>query len=173
MPNSFTLVLLLVSVVGTTVVAIEEAGSFKFTTKRDNDRVVAKSEKNTSVISVHSPSGISDVVIERTGETWPDTIMLRLHLRGLENFQVTNGRVKLEASISSQDNTVRVWKEGKEESQLDAKSPYWMEVRRIGNDRKSIKAGRRKDGFFEMELPKAMLENNPKSISVHRIDFYR
>jgi hypothetical protein len=46
--------------------------------------------------------------------------MLRLHLKGLENFKVTNGKVTLEAAVSSQDGKVRLWKDGKEDSPLDS-----------------------------------------------------
>ena len=60
---------------------------FKITTKRDNDKVEVKVEKDKTVFSVHSPFGISQAVIERTDEKWPDTVMLRLHLKGLENFK--------------------------------------------------------------------------------------
>ena len=36
---------------------------------------------------------VSEAVIERAGVNWPDTVMLRLHLKGLEHFTVTNGKV--------------------------------------------------------------------------------
>jgi hypothetical protein len=29
------------------------------------------------------------------------------------------------------------------------------------------------DGYFEIQLPKALFEDNPKSITVNWIDFYR
>ena len=147
--------------------------SFKITTKRDNDRVEVKSEKDQVVFLVHSPFGISQAMIERKGEKWPDAVVLRLHLKGLENFRVTNGKVKLEASASLQEGKVRVWKDGKEDAPLDAKSLYWMEIRMIGGDGKPAKAIPLKNGYFEMTLPKALFEGQPKSITVNWIDFYR
>ncbi len=60
------------------------------------------------------------------------TVILRLHLKGLENFKVTNGKITLEAAVSGQDS--RQWMEGKEDSPLDSKSPYWMEIRAVGMD---------------------------------------
>jgi len=36
-------------------------------------------------------------------EKWPDAVVLRLHLKGLENFSVTNGKIKLEVSVSSSE----------------------------------------------------------------------
>ena len=163
---------LVVLVVAATAVA-DDPPPFKITTKRDNDRVEVKTEKDKVVFTVHSPSGISNAVIERTGEKWPDAVVLRLHLMGLENFKVTNDKVKLEASVSSQDGKVRLWKDGKEDSPLDAKSPYWMEIRIVGSDGKPSKATPLKDGYFEMALPKALIEGNPKTITVNWIDFFR
>jgi hypothetical protein len=150
-----------------------EDPQFKITTKRDNDKVEVKVENDKSVFSVHSSFGISQTVIERTDENWSDTVMLRLHLKGLENFKVSNGIITLEAAVSSQDSIVRLWKDGKEDSPLDSKSPYWMEIRMVGNDGKPTTAIPSKDGYFEIQLPKALFEDNPKSITVNWIDFYR
>lgn len=150
-----------------------KAPKFKVTTKRDTDTVDVRADKDKTVFNVKSPFGISHAVIERTGEKWPDAVVLRLHLKGLENFSVTNDKVKLEASVSGQNGKVRVWKDGKEDAPLDAKSPYWMEIRMVGGDGKPAKAIPLKDGYFEMVLPKAFFEGNPKSIIVNWIDFYR
>ena len=148
---------------------------FKITTKRDNDRVEVKVEKDKTIFSAHSPFGISQAVIERKGEKWPDAVVLRMHLKGLENFKVTNGKVKLEGSASLQDGNpvVRLWKDGKEDVPLHAKSLYWIEVRILDGDGKQAKEIPLKDGYFEMALPKAFFEGNPKAITVSWIDFYR
>lgn len=146
---------------------------FKITTKRDNDKVEVKVKTDKMIFSVHSPFGISQTVIESTNGNWPDIVMLRLHLKGLENFKVSNGKVTLEAAVSSQDSKVRLWKDGKEDSPLDAKSPHWTEIRMVGDDGKQVTTVPLKDGYFEIQLPKAFLEDNPKSITVNWIDFYR
>jgi hypothetical protein len=166
--------LLILSVAETTVAA-DDTPPYKITTKRDNDRVEVKAEMDKVVFSVHSPFGISNAVIERSGEKWPDALILRLHLKGLENFNVSSGKVKLEGSASLQDGklVVRLWKDGKEEAPLDAKSPFWTEVRIIGSDGQPARAIPLKDGYFEMRLPRVFLEDNPKSITVNWIDFYR
>jgi hypothetical protein len=146
---------------------------FKITTKRDNDKVDVKVESDKGVFSVRSPFGISQTVIERTSGTWPDVVLLQLHLKGLENFKVTNGKITLEAAVSSQDGKVRLWKDGKEDSPLDSKSPYWMEIRAVGSDGEPAKVVPLNDGYFEMQLPKTIFEDNPQSITVNWIDFYR
>lgn len=164
---------LVVLAVTVTTTAADDTPPFKITTKRDNDRVEVKADKNKAILSIRSPFGISNAAIERTDEKWPEAVVLRLHLKGLENFQVSNGKVKLEASVSSQDGTVRLWKDGKEDAPLDAKSSLWMEVRMVGDDGKPTKAIPLKDGYFEMQLPKVFFEDNPRTITMNWIDFYR
>jgi len=161
--------------VATTLAAGDGIPPFKITTKRDDDRVAVKFEKDKVIFTVHSPFGISHAVIERAGEKWPASVVLRLHLKGLENFTITNGKVKLEGSASLQDGkpVVRLWKDGKEDAPLDAKSPYWIEVSILGGDGKQAKEIPLKGGYFEMVLPKAIFEGNPKSITLSWIDFYR
>ena len=148
---------------------------FKITTKRDTDKVEVKFEKDQTVFSIYSPFGISQAVIERTQEKWPEDVVLRLHLKGLESFRASNGKVTLDAAMSSNDDKqrVRLWKDGKEDSPLDSKSSYWMDIRMVGSDGKPAKNIPLKDGYFEMQLPRAFFDDNPKSITVNWIDFYR
>ena len=89
---------------------------------------------------------------------------------GLENQQWQN---PLEAAVSSQDSTVRLWEYGKEDSPLESGSPYWMAIRLISKDGKPTKGVPLDDGYFELQLPGALFEGNPKSITINWIDFYR
>ncbi|TWU39286.1 hypothetical protein [Novipirellula artificiosorum] len=167
--------LFLPAIVGLTscVTAYGDDLPFRITTKRDDDKVEVKVEEGKTHFTVQSPVGISQAIIERSGENWPTTVMLRLRLKGLEKFKVTDGKITLEASVSSQDGKVRLWKDGKEDSPLDSKHPYWMEIRMVGKDGKPVKTIPLKEGYFEMKLPKALFEDNPKSITLSWIDFYR
>lgn len=146
---------------------------FKITTKRSDDRVEVKSKDDKTLFIIRSPFGISNAKIERTNDQWPDKVMIQLRLNGLENFKLSTDKPKLEASVSSHDGSMRLWKDGKEDSPLDSKSPYWMEIRILGSDGEPTKAIPLKDGCFEMQLPKKFFEGNPKSIKLEWIDFYR
>ena len=172
MLEHLVIVAVIAAVLSTGCTDVVNEPQFKLTTKRDNDKVEVKVESDKAVFSVHSPFGISQAVIERR-HTWPDNVMLRLHLKGLENFKISNGIITLEAAVSSQDGNVRLWKDGKEDSPLDAKSPYWTEFRMLGDDGKPTTSIPLKDGYFEIQLPKALFEDNPKSITVNWIDVYR
>jgi len=106
--------------------AAAETPSFKITSNRFNGRVEAKSENDKAVFDVYSPVGISSATIERTTEQWQEKVVIQLRLKGLENFKVSTEMLNLEASVSSQNGDVRLWKESKEDSPLNSKSPYWM-----------------------------------------------
>jgi hypothetical protein len=147
----------------------------KVTTKRADDRADVTTEKDKVVVSLRSPFGISQAAVERGGDQWPEAVVLRLHLKGLEHFKVTNGKVTLEGAVALRDGKplVRLWKDGKEDSPLDAKSPYWIEVRAVGGDGKPAKELPLTGGYFELPLPKAVFEGNPKAVAASWIDFYR
>ncbi len=153
--------------------AADDTPQFKITTKRSDDRVEVKSENDKVVFNVRSPMGISSVNIERTTEQWPEKVLIQLRLKGLENFKVSTEKLKLEASVSSQTGDVRLWKDGKEDVPLNSKSLYWMELRIVDGDGQPTKVIPLKDGYIEMQLPKMLIEGNPKSIKLDWIDFYR
>ena len=173
MLEHLAIVAVMAAVLSTGCTDVVKETQFKITTKRDKDKVEVTVKNDKAVISVRSPFGISQAVIERADGNWSDIVMLRLHLKGLEHIKVSNGKVTLEAAVSSQDGNVRIWKDGKENSPLDAKSPYWTEIRMFNDDGKSVKTIPLHDGYFENQLPTALFEDNPKSITVDWIDFYR
>ena len=148
---------------------------FKITTKRADDAVVVRSDQGRTVVTVKSPFGISQAVLERLGETWPEAVVLRLHLKGLSSFRASNGKVTVNAAVSIQEGKkqVRLWQGGKEDAPLDEKSPLWLDVRTVGGDGKPAKELPLKGGYFEMTLPAAFFEANPPSITLNWIDSYR
>jgi hypothetical protein len=152
-----------------------QPAQFKITTKRKDDSVEVKVEKDGTVFAVKSPFGISQAVVGRQAATWPKAVVLRLHLKALERFRASNGKVTLEAAVSSRDGkpNVRIWKDGKEKAPLDEKNAFWMGVRIVGGDGKPAKELPLKDGYFDVALPKAFFEGNPRSITLNWIDFYR
>jgi hypothetical protein len=152
-----------------------QPAKFKITTKRKDDRVEVRSDKDKTVFAVKSPFGISQAVIEREGEKWPKAVVLRLRLKGLERLRASNGKVRLDAAVSKSGGKqrVRIWKDGKEDAPLDEKSPFWMAIRILGGDGKPARELPLKGGYFEVALPRAFFQANPRSITLTWIDFYR
>ena len=145
---------------------------FKTSARKDGDSIDVQMDKGKATIVVKSPSGISAGTIERQEESWPEKVVVRMHLKGLESFKVSNGKVTLDVAVSGQVK-VRQWKDGKEGDELDAKSNYWMDVSAIGADGKPTKQLPLQQGYFEIALPKAFFEGNPKSIDLKWLYFLR
>jgi hypothetical protein len=151
------------------------SGNFKITTRRTDDEILVHVDKGKTTFVVKGSLGIGSADIERQDKKWPEAVMLRLYLQGLESFRVSNGRVTLDATIFTDEGkpTVSVWKGGSENAGLDEKSPFWMDVRILAGDGRLARAIPLKDGYFDITLPKALFESNPTSITLRWIDFYR
>jgi hypothetical protein len=147
----------------------KQAGKFQITTKRADDTVEVRGEKGRTVFAVKSPFGISQAVIERQEGTWPKAVVLRLHLKRLENFRASNGNATLDAAVLVQNGKaqVRLWKDHNEDDRLDKKRPLWMDVRIVGGDGKPARELPLKDGYIEVVLPRALFEGNPKAITLN------
>jgi hypothetical protein len=61
----------------------DQPAKFKITTKRKDDTVEVQSEKDKTLFIMKSPFGISQAVIEREGEKWPDAAQLQRDQRRL------------------------------------------------------------------------------------------
>lgn len=148
---------------------------FKITTRRETDQVRIKREKDKVFFTVASSVGIGQAVIERAVKHWPKFVVIRLNLKGLENFKVTGKGVILEASVSSTDgkHQVLIREEDQKERYLKPDDPLWLNIQVLDADGQPTKRLPLKDGYFEIELPKPFFENNPISITIDWIDFYR
>jgi hypothetical protein len=105
---------------------------FRVTTRKAEDRVLARLQGDRAVLTVTSPSGIGGATITREGERWSGEMVLRLRFRGLERLQVGNAKVTLSATVSSGGDHRTSWSrsEGvKEEFPIDRSSPFWAEIR--------------------------------------------
>ncbi len=148
---------------------------FNIKTRREDDRVTVRVDKDKTVFVVRSPFGISQASIERQGDSWPAVVVLQLHLKGLSNFRASNGKITLDAAVSVEEGAtrVRLWKDGKEDAPLDKASPLWMDIRAFGGDGKAAGKLPLEEGYFAVVLPRTFFQDNPKTITVRWIDFYR
>jgi len=152
----------------------EPPGRFRVTTRKADDRVTVGLQGDRTFFTVTSPSGIGGATITREGEGWSRSIILRLHLRGLERLQIGNGMVILSASVSSSGDhqTILSFSErGKEEVSIDRRSPYWTDISILDAQGHPAKEIPLKDGVFEVSLPHAIFVSNPQTITLDWIDF--
>lgn len=141
------------------------------TVGRPDTRVRFVSENNKTVIDISSGSGIGKATIKRQSDQWPKSVLVRLHLRGLESFKIGASNITVEWSVASNASTgsrVTLW-ESVQETPLGKESPYYTQARIVGRNRKIPL----QDGYFEIPLPVKMFERNPPTITLSWIDFYR
>ncbi len=153
-----------------------EAVALEAKCEKEGDAVKVTVEGGRTILSVTSKGGIGRATIERKAERWPDEVILRLHLRGLESLNIAAGDLRLSTSCPSFKGTTRLYrvsKEGDEGLRLDKDSPYWMDIQVFGLDGKPIKGLPRDGGWFEMKLPKGLLGDQVKVVTLRWIDFYR
>lgn len=150
---------------------------FDVALKRVQDRVEICAEEGRVLFTVASPRGIGAATIRRRAAPWPKTVVLRLQLRGLESLTIEAGQVTLGASVSSSaPHAVRLYasETGSQQEKAVARgNRYWTEVRILGADGKPASGLPTEGGWFELELPAAVLKDNPESVAIHWIDFYR
>ena len=158
----------------------EEEPSLKIRPRREGDRVdiVKDGDKPSAglVLAVRSQRGIGGAAIERESKEWPKAITVRLYLRGLESLHVTSGARRLDMSVLSHSGhrqLLHLRKDGREGPQLKESSPYWTKVDVFDAEGKPIQGLPKGGGYFQVTLPKALFDDNPKSIRLDWIDFYR
>jgi hypothetical protein len=162
---------------GLTLQAHAEENSISIDTKTEKpaDQIKMAVDKNTVKLDVLSESGIGGATITMKHDKWPKTIVLRFHLRGLEWFSISNGKIKLSGSVLSHSGNPRllhVDEDGKEKK-VEMGSPYWTEIRVLDGNGKTTDGLPGKGGYFEIRVPKALLEGEPKRLELGWIDFYR
>ncbi|MFO0816461.1 MAG: hypothetical protein U1A77_00885 [Pirellulales bacterium] len=139
--------------------------------KRDARLMVAGDARETT-IEVRSESGIGRATLELTGPAWPESLTLRLHLQGLESLSLASDSIQLEWSVPSSgephSRVTRRLPSGAEQT-IDSTDPYFAAVRLVGEERQIPL----KQGYFELRIPRKLLEGSARSLRIQWIDFYR
>jgi len=166
---------ILITVVFMLNIAQADSSDFEIATKKKEDRVVVTKADGKNIVIVRSCSGIGAADVTRLKERWPDTVVIRLHLGGLECFAVTSGKVRLTTSVASHHRRAKrlqVDQDGTE-SDVEKGNPFWTEVKVLGADGKPSPDYPLRGGHFEIALPAVLLRDQPKTITLAWIDFYR
>ena len=150
------------------LVADDETPKLEASTRKDTSRIRIEQSGGKTVLDITSKTGIDLATITRKSRKWPETILVRLHLHGLESFKAESGKLAVEWSVSStgkKATRVTLWK-GSKETPIDQTSPYFSMQKRAAD-----KDG--EGGYIEVPLPVKLFEGNPEKITLRWIDFYR
>lgn len=130
-------------------------------------------DEDTAVFDIISPRGIGDTTITRHSSEWPQTVILRFHLTGLENLDFSYTDINIKVEISSHGgNEIRqsVTQDGLTEI-ITNSSEFWMPVAISPTEGEAtipLAAG-----TIDVQIPPAFYQRNPKTFQIQWIDFYR
>ena len=128
----------------------------------------------TAVIDVQSLTGIGSATVDLAAGAFPETMALRLNLKGLEQFRLTYDRTVISASVSSSDGgrvLQSMGSPGADEQPVASGSPFWMDIQIVADQGAThIPLDQ---GYFEITLPQDFIREGPRSFSFQWIDFYR
>ena len=126
------------------------------------------------VAEISSERGIGSASLALNPAAPPETILLRLHLHGLEQLTVDNGAQRLAIAVaSSAPHAVTQTLTGAEGSQtLQEGDEMWAAVTLVTDDG-SAPAIPLQDGSFDVLLPAGLVDAEHASLDVAWVDFYR
>ena len=126
------------------------------------------------VINIYSESGIGGAELAMPHTDGRPQVVLQVHLKGLEMFELSYDNRAIRASIGSvfpYDLRESATIGGESEGEIDDSSPYWMDVSIVSSEAESTIP--LEEGFFRIELPYDYTKGNFESFSLNWIDFYR
>jgi hypothetical protein len=127
--------------------------------RRDETREIKVSQRDgATIFDVRDQFGIGKGTIQLASGTWPEKVLVRLHLTGLEGFGLTIGKKVLARS----DLKIRM---------LDPKGkplPGRYLLKSTGPN-----ASKRIAGYYEVQVPPLLLTAATKEIKLSWVDFYR
>lgn len=148
------------------------------TAQRNDTQIRIVTEEKRTVLDIVCPKGIDRATIKRTGDKWPEPLLVRLHLKGLESFRAEAGKEKIAWAFSSSDVTrivtsVSVPDGGTVDLPLFdlADGPHNKGKLLIVDSPYKIPLA--EGGYFEVWLPVKLLKDNPAELKLSWVDFYR
>lgn len=144
---------------------------YHLATGHDDTRVKVSLVDHSLVFDVTSPRGIDHLHIRRKGAAWPDKLVARLRLKGLEQFVIAADAKSFAWSVPSHgEPNSRVMRfVANEELPVAMEDPCFAAIRIVAKNH----AIPLNDGYFELTLPTKCLDGNPEEIKLRWIDFYR
>jgi hypothetical protein len=140
----------------------------------DGNELKVSVEGETVVVDVQSRSGIGAATVELASGTPPETIVVRLHVNGLESFRLSYEQTAIAAAVSSGDSRSMLQEVSSPDggtSPLTSDSPLWLDIRAVSAQ--ATPTIPLQEGYFEIRLPKGLLSDRQRSFTIRWIDFYR
>ena len=138
-------------------------------------------ESDQTIVALRSESGIGSVDISYDPGSQSPELVLRLHLKGLENLRLQAAGTAVEASISSsKPHEIRQSADSGSGGFVEIKpsNPLWLDITTMSYYPGAQGDIPLEDGYFQVVMPSEIYSGEPDSeeshmLSVSWIDFYR
>ena len=151
------------------------SAGWRITPDRSEDRVAARNEGGRARIDVSSPRGIGSASIRILAAERPREIVLRFHLRGLEELRFEYDSTAVVVSLpTGAPGTVieEVRIPGRPARRLAGGGPHWMAVQPRHADGSPAERPQ-PDGWIEVHVPEDFVNGNADAFRIVWVDFYR
>jgi hypothetical protein len=152
--------------------------AFEIKCGKPEDVVRTNTEGGRVVFDITSGSGIGGATVGRAGRHWPDEVVLRVHLKGLESLRMSgDGGTTVRVSVVSHSGNPRFLHlqrgDQREGPELAKGDPGWTDVRAVDAKGKPADGPPGEGGWFELVVPKVLLSDESKTLTLDWIDYYR
>ncbi len=132
-------------------------------------RIKSTLDKGSVVFDVAEQSGIGGGTISLIEGQWPEKVLIRIHLAGLEGFEVTVGGKTFSGAYHGENFPSR--KDRLQIRMLDAegnplKGRYLLKFTGPDSQERIV-------GYYEAEVPQMALKTGAKKIDLSWVDFFR
>jgi len=148
------------------------------TPDRAGNRITVKVVDQTALLDIYSERGLGRADVRWAGGDYPARILLRLHLRGLEELRFTYATTTITLALpSTGDSGVRQQYVAGAAPGLAqpvaSDSPYWMKTTIKGQPAQAQNPLPLTTGWIEVELPPHFLQERYTGFTLQWVDFYR
>lgn len=153
-------------------VSVSEQPEFEVETAR-TELVETAVTPNSVTFDITSQTGIGSAEIKLVHGEWPETILFRLHVAGLEEFRFAYHETAVTASVSSSGDhqVLESVAQAGEAQPVAEDSVFYMPVRlEAESGEVSIPLA---EGYFEIEAPADFQAGAYDMFTISWIDFYR
>jgi len=141
------------------------------------ERIMVTVQRDTVVFDIHDAHGIGGLSITPKKGAWPKSVVLRLHLGGLESIQLGCAKVTLFGSVLSHSGHERLLEieEAGKKRKAGKDDPLWADIRMVDARGKDINhlPDPNKGGCFEVTVPPTLLGKTGGELTLRWIDFFR
>lgn len=158
---------------------VQRAGDHQVvvTVQQPGDQVKFTVADRVLVFDIYSERGIGEATVQWLAGSYPQRIVLRFHLAGLEGLRLAYGATVLELALPSRNDPAPLqsvsFTGGGATQTITVESPYWMPTALVSGAAGAEPAIPLTDGWIEVQLPPDFLAAGYRTFSIQWVDFYR